>query len=225
MLWDIDQTLVTVNGVSAGFFGPALVTLTGKDLRQMPEMGGRTDRRLVTEVLTSAGVEVTESLLEDFYQAMARLAVERAHEMGSKGRALAGAVEAVEALAKVPGVVQTVVTGNIEPVARLKLELFGLAPHIDLSVGGFGSHSVDRREIVDLARARAGHKYGAFAASDVVVIGDTVHDIAGALDSGVRAIGVATGRTKPQELTAAGAHAVLPSLLDTEAVLRSVLFG
>jgi phosphoglycolate phosphatase-like HAD superfamily hydrolase len=226
VLWDIDQTLVTVNGVSAGFFPVVLRALTGRELHQTPEMGGKTDRQLVTAVLTGEGIEPSEALIEAFYEGMAGLAHERSGEMLAKGRALAGAADAIAALATVPGLVQSVVTGNIEPVARVKLELFGLDGQLDLDVGGFGSHSVDRRDMVDHARERAAHKYGrALDGERVVVIGDTVHDIAGALASGTRAIGVATGRTRPDELHAAGAHVVLPSLADTAALLQAVLCG
>jgi phosphoglycolate phosphatase-like HAD superfamily hydrolase len=226
VLWDIDQTLVTVNGVSAGFFPVVLRALTGRELRQTPDMGGKTDRQLVNAVLASVGIEPSEELIEAFYDGMAGLAHERVEEMRANGRALAGAVEAVTALCAAPGVVQTVVTGNIEPVARLKLELFGLAGPLDLDVGGYGSHSVDRRDMVDFARTRATHKYGQELDGDhVTVIGDTVHDVAGALASGTRAIGVATGRTRPEELHAAGAHIVLPSLADTAALLDAVLCG
>jgi phosphoglycolate phosphatase len=44
-----------------------------------------------------------------------------------------------------------------------------------------------------------------------VVIGDTPHDVRGALDDGALAMGVATGRNTPDELRAAGAHIVLAS--------------
>jgi phosphoglycolate phosphatase len=47
--------------------------------------------------------------------------------------------------------------------------------------------------------------------------------VTGALACGVRAVGVATGRFTAAELTAAGAHAVLPDLADTDATLAAVL--
>jgi phosphoglycolate phosphatase-like HAD superfamily hydrolase len=56
-----------------------------------------------------------------------------------------------------------------------------------------------------------------------VVIGDTTHDIAGARDNGLAAVGVASGGTPAEVLATAGADAILPTLADTAAVVRVIL--
>lgn len=71
-------------------------------------------------------------------------AQERRAEMEANGRALPGATAAVDALAEVTSVVQSVVTGNLRQIAELKLSLFGLDRHIDFGVGGYGSDDSDR---------------------------------------------------------------------------------
>jgi phosphoglycolate phosphatase-like HAD superfamily hydrolase len=221
VLWDIDRTLVAV---TANYFLPALSAATGRQLRDAPEMGGRTDRAIISRVLALQGIAVTEELLEACYAGLAAAAHERAAEMRENGQALPGAAAALAAMAGFPGVVQTVVTGNIAPVARQKLSLFELAHHIDFEIGGYGSESLDRREMVGLARERAQRKHGRrIAAGSVVVVGDTPHDIAGARESGVIAVGVASGSSKAEDLWAAGAHAVLPSLADTSAVVAAIM--
>ena len=58
----------------------------------------------------------------------------------------------------------------------------------------------------------------------MVIIGDTTYDIAGAKANGVRAIGIASGETSMNELEAAGADGVLPSLEDADLLARLV-FG
>jgi phosphoglycolate phosphatase-like HAD superfamily hydrolase len=76
-----------------------------------------------------------------------------------------------------------------------------------------------------LAIKRAEAKYGvAFTPSRVVVVGDTPHDVQGAHDAGVRAVGVATGASSTDDLLSAGADAVLPDLTDV-AALRIAVFG
>jgi phosphoglycolate phosphatase-like HAD superfamily hydrolase len=121
-------------------------------------------------------------------------------------------------------VVQSVVTGNIREAAYEKLSAFDLLGPIDLEVGGYGCDSGARSVLVRLARERAQVKYTvALPARQVVVFGDTSHDIEAARANGAVAIGVATGSCSAQELVDAGADAVLPSLADTDAVLRAAL--
>ncbi|MBB5873350.1 phosphoglycolate phosphatase-like HAD superfamily hydrolase [Allocatelliglobosispora scoriae] len=223
VLWDIDQTLVSYAGYGRVMYAAALLRTTGHELREMPDLAGRTDREITEAVLAGHGVEADEELIEAFYQEMIATALAGGAEMLARGQALAGAAAALGAVAGVSGVVQSVVTGNLAPVARHKLALFDLAEPIDFEIGGYGSDGPARSMLVRAACERAARKYGAVPATDrVVVIGDTVFDIRGALDAGVVAVGVASGRTTAAELTAAGAHAVLPSLADTSAVLAAL---
>jgi len=117
-----------------------------------------------------------------------------------------------------------VVTGNIRSVAELKLSTFDLAGHLDLDIGGYGCDDSQRAVLVRLAIGRAELEHGVrYDRRRVTVIGDTPHDIAGALANGVRAVGVATGSSTVGDLRAAAADAVLPDLTDTAAVVRAVL--
>ena len=211
-------------GVGHALLAHALRVTTGVELVHRPDLGGRTDRELVTTILTSHGVAVAEPLIERMYLEMASAAQESTDHMRAVGVALPGASAALAALATTPGVVQTVVTGNIAPTARLKLAAVDLDTFIDFDIGGYGSESIIRGEIVNLARSRAGLKHGvAVADNSVIVIGDTVNDVAGAKYSGAIAIGVATGRTPAADQHSAGADVVLRSLADTSAVVAAIL--
>ena len=55
-----------------------------------------------------------------------------------------------------------------------------------------------------------------------MLVGDTPLDVAAALATGARAVGVATGSFSAAEIAAAGAHAVLPDLTDPALVLAAV---
>jgi hypothetical protein len=86
---------------------------------------------------------------------------------------------------------------------------------LDFSVGGYGDDGSDRADLVRLARKRASEKYGHdFAGTRAVVIGDTPHDVRGALDADALAVGVASGRHTSDELRQAGAHVVLAGLTE-----------
>jgi phosphoglycolate phosphatase len=224
LLWDIDRTLVKIPGVSRDIYAAALSAVTGRELVHMPETGGKTDRELIEAVLLFHGVPAAPRVFDDFYAVMTSAADERRAIMRCNGRVLAGAREALAAFAGLPGVVQSVVTGNIRPIALQKLAVLGLADVIDFEVGGYGSDDSTRAVLVRRAWQRAERKYGqTFAADRVVVIGDTPHDVVGARENDVIAIGVATGNSTEEELVAAGAHVVLPSLADTAAVMAAVL--
>ena len=73
-----------------------------------------------------------------------------------------------------PGVLQTVLTGNVEPNMRVKLGVFGLDRWLDMDVAATGSDSPDRRELVPVAMRRVAERRGIpFDADDVWVVGDT----------------------------------------------------
>jgi phosphoglycolate phosphatase-like HAD superfamily hydrolase len=123
-------------------------------------------------------------------------------------------------------VVQSVLTGNVRPIAEVKLGAAGLTGHLDLSIGAYGESHEVRAELVHLARRNAARRYGTdFAGEQTVLVGDTALDVAAALATGARVVGVATGGTTAGELVAAGADAVLPDLADTAATLAAILGG
>lgn len=223
ILWDIDHTLVDIGEVSRELYAEAFAAVTGQPLCELADMAGRTEQAILIDTLTLHGIADPESRFDEFYLALAQAADELRARMRIVGRGLPGAGEAIAALAQ-DGVVQTLVTGNLKPIATTKLDVFELSAHIDFEVGGYGSDGDTRPPLIRLACQRARDKYGWMFESDrVVVVGDTPLDVAAARDVGVRAVGVATGSSTVDELNAAKADAVIPDLTDTEAVVRAVL--
>jgi phosphoglycolate phosphatase len=124
------------------------------------------------------------------------------------------------ALATRPGVHQSVLTGNLREVARIKLEVFGLDRHLDLAAGAYGDDDPDRAKLVAIAQRRATQRTGVvFDGDATVLIGDTPNDVAAGLAAGVRVIGVATGRSDADELRSAGAPEVAASLAECRVIL------
>ena len=105
------------------------------------------------------------------------------------------------------GPLLALVTGNFEPIARLKLERAGLGRHFARGQGAFGSDSEDRAELPPIARRRAGADGRSYPRERTVVVGDTPRDIACARADGVRCLAVATGPFPAEELRAADAVA------------------
>ncbi|MEV4411475.1 haloacid dehalogenase-like hydrolase [Catellatospora sp. NPDC049609] len=224
VLWDIDRTLIDGGRVGRDVFVAAYLAATGSAPERLPEFGGRTDHWLFTTALAWHGREASPELVAEFFTHLAEHTRAHRPQLVARGAALAGAAQALAAFGGQDGVVQSVVTGNIRQAAYEKLAAFGLLDPIDLEVGGYGCDDGVRSVLVRLAHERAQAKYAAaLPARQVVVIGDTPHDIEAARANGAVAIGVATGFSSAEELADAGADAVLPSLADTAAVLRAAL--
>jgi phosphoglycolate phosphatase len=106
---------------------------------------------------------------------------------------IAGIPALLSQLSERTDVTLSLVTGNYEPVGRLKLTRAGLGHFFAAGQGGFGSDAEDRALLPKIARQRAGSDGIPFAREQTIVIGDTPRDIYCARADGVRCLAVATG--------------------------------
>lgn len=219
-MWDVDRTLLVGGGAGVEAYGAAFTAVTGLPWNGTLVAAGRTDLEITPELFAQHGITDAAPHLEEFFARYAVEFAERHHLVAVRGRLLPGVDEVLAALHDAPGVVQTLVTGNIAAVGIAKVAAFSLDRFVDTAVGGYGDDHAERAELVRRSRERAEAAYGPFAAEDVLVIGDTVHDVAAALAAGVVAVGVATGATPAAALLAAGAHHVLDDLGDVEHAVR-----
>ena len=224
VLWDVDLTLVDYTGTGRDWYGVALAKALGIQLEHMPVFPGRTELSITRELLRTHGHDTGDEHVAKVFAELIAVALADLPTLADRGRALPGVDCLLPELAAREDVVQSLVTGNLVELAECKLSPFGLDEHVELDIGGYGSISEDRHDLVADAIARAERKHRTeFPAERVVVIGDTPRDVAGALHHGAVAVGVATGRSSAQELTDSGAHAVLPDLADTDLALRTLL--
>jgi phosphoglycolate phosphatase len=254
VLWDIDFTLIDAGGVGTRLYRMVFRDMFGTELPGAADMAGRTDRAIVLDTLGRAGIPEPRQHLDQFLARLAALAPAGRELTERHSRALPGAAAALDALAAFrpgregppdgapaadgassPGgpapdgarqvcVVQSVLTGNVRPMAEMKLGALGLDRHLDLAAGAYGESHEARAELVHLARDNAARGYGTdFSGPATVLVGDTPLDVAAALETGARAVAVATGGTTAARLAESGAHAVLPDLIDTPAVLAAIL--
>jgi phosphoglycolate phosphatase len=143
--------------------------------------------------------------------------------LDKQGRMLPGAREALAAASRLPGVIQTVLTGSIRPDAEEKLRAFGLDGYLDLDIGGYGSDVYPKGTQIVRSLGMAGEKYGVrLSPAGAVYVADSVRDVAAAEVGGVRCLGVATGRSTISELRDAGADPVLADLADTARVVAAI---
>ena len=133
-----------------------------------------------------------------------------------------GVSELLVRLAQEPRVTLALLTGNLERGARMKLD----PPRYNrfFPFGAFGSDSADRYQLPTVAVERALAQTGRrFSGKAIVIVGDSVHDVACGRSIGVRSVAVATGPTKSERLAAENPDALLPSFADTERSLEAIL--
>lgn len=222
VLFDIDGTLVTDDGASRDAFAEALrdvFAYTG-DLSRY-DFSGRTDPQIAHMILSDAGVDAADievglRPLWDHY-----LAGLRRNATWGRVRVLPGIVPLLDALAGDRSVVLALLTGNIEPGARLKLAppaLNGFFPF-----GAFGSDSADRGKLPPIAVARAEEHAGIrFRAGDVVIIGDSIYDVRCGAPWDATTIAVASGRTSAELLRAENPRHLFESAEDLEGLLAAI---
>ncbi|QWF83075.1 HAD family hydrolase [Amycolatopsis sp. CA-230715] len=224
VLWDIDLTLVDLRGLGGALYRGALANVAGIELREMPKFPGRTEVGISTELLRMHGVDPAPETLRKLWAELVLLSEKELPTMAGRGSALPGAAATLSTVAGQDGVVQSLVTGNLPEIARHKLTAFGLDEHIDFAIGGYGSSSGHRPDLVRDAVRKASEKHDArFAPEAVVVVGDTPLDIEAGLEHDATTVGVLTGHHTEEELRAAGAHAVLADLSHTPTVLEVLL--
>ena len=204
LLFDIDGTLLLrASAQHATALHEALASVYGTHApQQRINAAGRTDTAIARELAALAGVDAErfEAGLERFKA----VCVERFAKLcpaSLTDRVAPGMRELLASLEERSDVSLSLVTGNYEPVARLKLERAGIGRHFAPGQGAFGSDAESRDELPAIARARAGDH----PREGTIVIGDTPLDIACARADGVAVLAVATGPYPASELRGADA--------------------
>jgi phosphoglycolate phosphatase len=226
VLWDVDGTLVKAGAAGRLAFADAVAAVLGVDVPPdlLPRMAGKTDPQIALELLTQLEIPFPDRHLAELELALEAALTAREAQIRREGVVLPGVRDALGALAA-GGAVQTVVTGNVAPNARIKLTAVGLLDEdghgpLRLDIGAYGSDDGDRDNLVPIALDRCRAAGFAVSSEATWVVGDTPRDLACARAAGVRCLLVATGGYGLDALEEAGADAVFGDLLDTARVLR-----
>lgn len=217
-LFDIDNTLLYTGGAGGLAMAQAFERLYG-----VPngfagiEFSGRTDRFILQSGLDnhgiSGGCDAHLGKFTDLYYTLLPAAMNE-----REGRLMPGFPHLLDTLSGEPEVRLGLATGNFPRAARLKLEHFGIDRYF--SGGGFGEASLERADVV---RAAIDSVANGARPEDVLVIGDTPHDVISALDNGAVAVGVATGSYGVDDLRASGAHLAFADFSSWRAAAEAML--
>ncbi|MGO9974321.1 MAG: HAD family hydrolase [Solirubrobacteraceae bacterium] len=205
LLFDIDGTLL--RGGNHAHWDALIGALTAVhgiepgDLYLRVSPAGRTDGEIARAILLDAGVPAR--LIDERAEAVALESCRMYAELcpdDLTGFVTEGIPELLEWLGHRHDMTLSLVTGNFEPIARLKLLRAGLSGWFRRDQGGFGSDSEDRAALPPIARARAGQNGVPFPRERTIVIGDTPRDIACARADGLRCFAVTSGPFTAAEL-------------------------
>jgi phosphoglycolate phosphatase-like HAD superfamily hydrolase len=223
ILFDIDGTLLWAHGAGRIALTEAMTAVYGTPpAYEHYDTRGKTDPRIVREVMRAAGVpdDVISAGLPSCFEAYVRHLVALIDD-GHPVQTMPGIPELVRALHAREDSLVGLLTGNIEPGARTKLTPTGLLPYF--RVGAYGSDDADRRRLPAIARERArvqtGHDlpYG-----QVVIVGDTPYDVDCARSCGARSVAVATGEHTYDELAACTPDLLFADFSDVEAAVHAL---
>jgi phosphoglycolate phosphatase len=212
LLFDIDGTLLNrATQAHRDALHAALLEIHGVNaerVRTPVSPAGRTDGEIARALLLGAGIsapqidERAEAVRDSCCEVFARLC-----PADLSDKVFPGMPELLELLGEREDVALSLVTGNYEPVGRLKLRRAGISKHFPAGQGAFGTDSEDRAALPAIARRRAGAGGVANPREQTIVIGDTPRDIACARADGVRCFAIATGPFAAADLTGADAVA------------------
>jgi phosphoglycolate phosphatase-like HAD superfamily hydrolase len=219
---DIDGTLVLTGGAGQTAFARTLAEEFGIDqIDRTVAFAGRSDRAIAMDLFRSHGVAPTvENWLRFCTGYLPRLEETLATHQGS---VLPGVVTFLSTLAARGDVAMGLLTGNVREGARRKLGHYGLWHHFPF--GGFGDEHTERCDIAAAAlEAARQHLNGESHGGQVIVIGDTVHDIQCGRSIGALCVAVPTGNTAVEALRA-GEPDLLVDTLEDFAPILALLSG
>jgi phosphoglycolate phosphatase len=210
VLFDIDGTLINPGGagrisLTNTFYQMFSIRNAFFDIK----MAGKTDIQIIKESLSVHGLSkddgIMPSIISVYIENLRRA-------IGNKRKYInPGVVELLNALRKLEDYWLGLLTGNIEPGARIKLEAFGL--NECFPVGAFGDDNEDRNKllpvVVEKFRKLTSIK---MAYADCIVIGDTPSDVKCSKPYGATSIAVSTGPYTYESLLKTEADHVLKDL-------------
>jgi phosphoglycolate phosphatase len=222
LLFDIDGTLLQAEDATRRAISRTFREIFGADRSfDNVSFAGRTDPGIFRDVArTMLGRTLPPQELDLVAARYLELLPGELAAMKSY-RLMPGVKELLPLLATREDVVLGLQTGNLEPAAYMKLKPGGIDGCF--TVGGFGSDSDDRTELVRIAieRARQGCD-GLIPDETIFLIGDSPYDIAAGRELGINTLAVATGHTGPEALLAESPSCLLPDLSDTSHFLRCI---
>ncbi|MGB0598388.1 MAG: HAD family hydrolase [Rubripirellula sp.] len=215
LLFDIDGTLLVTDDGGKTALEAALADefeLSAVDVAI--SFAGRTDRSILRELLERNRLDASEPnqnrLARRYSAYLPKILAQRGGEI------LPGINELLEKIAAQDNFLCYVMTGNLRETATHKLNHFGLTRYFQGVFGG--DHDSARDDLARRTAADLRDRHGEQQLGEVIVIGDTPHDIRCGHAIGARVVAVCTGSYGRSALEAEKPAAVLDDFADATAI-------
>jgi phosphoglycolate phosphatase len=223
VLFDIDGTLLSVSNINRTVLANALKEVYGTEgSTGSHNFAGKMDNIIIYEVLESAGVSKA-TIARKFDQAKATyIEMFQAQAKASDVMLMAGVRELLDELSVRSELMLGLLTGNFEESGRHKLRL----PFIDhyFPFGAFADDANNRNALPSVAVEKAYRMTGKrFSDREIIIIGDTEHDIVCSRVLNSKSIAVATGTYSTKELKKHNPDVLLENLSQTDLVISEIL--
>jgi phosphoglycolate phosphatase-like HAD superfamily hydrolase len=222
---DIDGTLIMTGGAGQAAFAQTLAEDFGiPDIDAQVAFAGRSDRAIAMDLFRSHGIAPSAENWQRFCVGYLERLDAKLHT--HRGHILPGAPQLLGALEARGDVAIGLLTGNLREGARRKLSHYGLWHWF--AFGGFGDEHSERCDIATAAMAAARLYLDDHASPisgngnpdrQVLVIGDTPHDIECGRSIGARCVAVATGNFSAAALRHSRPDVFVETLEDVAPIL------
>jgi phosphoglycolate phosphatase-like HAD superfamily hydrolase len=209
LFWDIDGTLLTTARAGVFALEQAAREVCGveADFSKL-FTAGLTDAEVAAVAMKAAGHDASPDDVAAFLRSYEGHLPERLHYR--HGAVLPGVGEILDDLARRPGVICLLLTGNTPAGATAKLRHYGLERYF--AGGAFCTGTESRDAIARRARGIAAEHAGGVQPEALFVIGDTPHDVRCGKAIGARTVAVASGPHGREELAACDPWLLLDAL-------------
>jgi len=220
LLFDIDGTLLKPIYSGRRHIEYVLTELCERSIStEGVAFSGRTDPQIFEDTLRRAGLSPRE--INDLIPVAIKKYTEHATYVPEEVDMSDGVAELLAYLRHQKQVQLALLTGNIRVTAYRKLAAVQL-DHL-FPFGAFGCDHADRNQLPAIAAHRAVEHCGkTFTGKDIVIIGDSVHDVTCGRELGVLSVAVATGFTSCLDLKAENPDVLLQDLTNIDDFLTSV---
>lgn len=176
LLWDIDGTLLLTNFAGVSALRSTIEAQFGRpDFQFSQGMSGRTDsfiaRNAIKDIKGTCSDQEVDVLLKDYAQRLPSYLIEK------QGHLMPMVNEALQTVAQSAAFTSALLTGNCLVAAHAKLKHFGIDDFFNYDLSAFGDSNDDRAHVAACAKKKILSFDSTVKNDDIIVIGDTPHDI------------------------------------------------